>query len=220
MSQALFHLLGAKDETHAIRIVEEANQFLTKIKDAAGKDTFEESIIAINGAFSLSRDIQKATEKSGSESFGLVMAWQAAFAELPNVQTKVRELETEMNRREVDDLIAQATQKPGPGAHEHAGKLVKATADHFREKGDATALRAFLSVAPRMSALVEVKAPPVAGAAPLMAATNADGKKYEDILPRVRAQLSKDDAPLYNALLEDWQKRGRPAPKGSSEKTA
>ena len=50
--------------------------------------------------------------------------------------------------------------------------------------------------------------------------SDADGKAYEDIKPAKRAEMQKEDPELYNALRNDWVRRGQPAASAKKKPTA
>jgi len=209
----LLEALGATDEMEALRLMAEINQFLTDIKGATGRDTFAGSLQVLRASIGLSRDIEKTTEKPGAEAHGVVLAWKSAFERLPSVEARVIELEESVRTKDVAALIAQALQKPGAGASEHAGKLTPATAEYFKTR-TVEELRGFLAVAPRVMPVIDHQpaGDPKAGAAASSAAAAAYGtKKYEDIGPSERAALNDSDPLLYAALRNDWIERGEPA---------
>lgn len=214
----LLEALGATDENDALRLLAEGNQFMEDVKQATGRETFEGALSVLRSSVSFARDLEKQTEKTTPEALGVVLAWKSAFEKLPAVEARVGELEETVRLKDVQALIAQGLQKPGPGASEHAGKLTQATAEFWKTQPVAQ-LRAFLAVAPRVMP-TEASQPSVNpnSGSPDLAKTHADAafstKKYEDITPSERAEINRTDPILYAALREDWVARGEPPPSG------
>lgn len=213
MSDRILEALGAKDELEALRIIAEANQFLTDIKEATGRETFAASLSVIRNSVSFSREIQATTEKGEQESLGVVLAWKASHEQLPRVQEEVVKLSTAAKERDVENLCREGLAPAGSG--EHGGKLTPAMADYWRERKDPEALAAFLKIAPRVIPAAAKQAAPVSPAADFVPAL-ADGRKYEDIAPAERAKLKRNDAALYEAMHNDWLARGKPAASASA----
>ncbi len=206
MSDRILKALGATDEHEALRIVAEANQFLADVKGATGRDTFVAALEVINGAVALSREIGVVTEKPiAAEQLGTVLAWKSAHILVPELTTKVAELEEAGRKRDVNDLIAKGKLD---------GKLTPATAA-FWETRNASELEAFLAVAPRV--IPGEAKPGTTQVTPTAIAKNANGRVadaknrvYEQIPTPERASLKKSDPELFNALREDWLAAGSP----------
>lgn len=208
MSAALFEALGAENETQALRIVAEANQFLADIKAITKFERFDASTAAMRGAFALAREIEKVTEKPTSEAIGVVMAWKASADQLGPMAARSAELEETLRSRDVDALIEKGLQTPGPGCSEFAGKLTPATAGFWKSK-TAEEVKAYLAIAPRViPMMLKPVEQPTASAG---AAADANGQRWEDMKPTVLAALKKTDPTLHGALRSDWVARGKPS---------
>jgi hypothetical protein len=214
MTDRILKLLGATDELDALRVIEEANKFLSDVKETTGRESFAGSLEVMRGAISLSREIATITEKPAEETLGVVMAWKSSHERLPAVETDKLALEEKVRVQDVAALIKAGLETPRAGANEHAGKLTPATAK-FWETKSASELQAFLAIAPRVMP-GEVKQAPPAGPTvfsqnPQGRVSTADGKVFEELLPMALQTLKKSDRPLYDAMRSDWERVGKPA---------
>jgi hypothetical protein len=206
MSDKILEVLGAKDEHEALRMVAEANQFLADVKEATGRETFALALGVIKTNATLATEVCKVTDKPNSEAIGVLLAWQASHLLVPELQKANSDLNEKVRAQDVAALVAQGKAE---------GKLTPAMAKHFEAKS-ADELRAFLAVAARVIP-GDNKQPPKessGGADPATneqgRVTNADGQTYEQMKPSARSALKKSDAPLFNALHDDWVKAGKP----------
>lgn len=207
MSDKILEALGAKDEHEALRMIAEANQFLTDVKDCTGRETFAASLGVIKSNASLASEIGKLTDKPVAESLGVILAWKSSHEELPKLQEENTKL-TEKNRvNEVAGLIAQGKAD---------GKLTPAMAKHFESKS-ADELRGFLAVAARVipgddkSQAKETTGGSDAQTNEAGRVCDAQGRTYEQIPPAQRSDLKRSDKALFEALHSDWVKAGKPA---------
>jgi hypothetical protein len=210
MSDRLLKALGAVDEHEALRFIAEANEYMSKVKAVTGCETYEETLAVMTPAVAMSRELTAMTGKAESaEQLGTVLAWKSSHEELPKQQAKVTELEEAGRKRDISNLIAEGL-KPNAPENKHGGKLTPASAK-FWENEPAAKLEAFLAVAPRVIPGEVKQASMEAKTNDNGAAADADGHAYEDIKPAKRAEMQKEDPELYNALRNDWVRRGQPA---------
>lgn len=197
---AILEALGADDESDALRIVAEANQFIGAMQTIAGTEALATVTEKVRQAHALARDVQAATDKPANEAIGVVLAWKAASEQLPQLAADLETAKESVRKQEVDQLLAEG---------KRAGKLTPATADFWATRS-ADELRAFLAVAPRViPAVAKVAADAQPKSAPPTA--TADGQKYEALKPAEKARLKKSDPELFEALRNDWEERGKPA---------
>lgn len=199
MTIEILQALGAEDESAALRLVAQTNEFVEDLRKLTGKESFGTIAARIREIVSLARDVEDESGKPAAEAIGVILAWKASHEALPAVQQELEAQRESLRAQEVAGLIEQGKKD---------GKLTQATAEFWKTRG-AAELKAFLDVAPRVIP-AEIKQPVPLNAERGAAAT-ADGQKYEDMKPMQRASLKKSDPELYNALRSDWEQRGKPA---------
>lgn len=200
--EKLLEALGAKDLADAYRIVAETNQFVADLREVTGQETIDGMLASVRDAVPANRELKAITGKGSAESVGIVLGWKSAADQLPKRDERVAELEEQLRRRDVGDLIKQGIA---------SGQLTPATAK-LMEGYSVEQLKAFLAVAPRVipgKAEQPARASDV-GATPPPAAVLADGRKFEDLAPAEQSALLKSDPDLYKALRDDWEQRGKP----------
>ncbi len=216
MTDKIFKALGATDEHDALRIIAEGNQFMADVKAATGEETFVSAVSVIKAGVSLSRDLVAVTGKnSAAEQLGVVLAFKSSHEELPKANDKIKALEEDGRKRDVNALIKMALATEAPSElNPHAGKLTTATAK-FWETRDAKELEAFLAVAPRVLPTQAKQAtgndgtPSTRNAAGRV--VDSQGRTYEQIPSQQRVEQKKLDPEMFNAIRDSWIEAGRPA---------
>src|SRR5690606_3036284 len=119
---------GVEDESAALRLVAQTNEFLEDLRKLTGKESFGTIAARIREAASLARDVEDETGKPAAEAIGVLLAWKASHDELPKAKEELEALNESMRTQEVSALIEQGKKD---------GKLNPATAEFWQSRGAA-----------------------------------------------------------------------------------
>lgn len=158
--------------------------------------------------------IETELDAKGDAAVGKVVALKTAGTELESTKAELKTLKDENAKSERTSLIAQAIRN---------GQLTPADKTKLEdEKTSMDFVRGFLASAPhnRRGAVTETATPPGPAAAggngpalPTSGPLTHDGKSYEQMTPKERADLRQEEGgeQLYQEMRADWERRGKPA---------
>jgi hypothetical protein len=237
---ALCKALGAKDESEALTVVAEANQFLSSVKGALGKSTFAECLSEIQALVAIAplaplatRILNETGTKSNDEALGTVQAWKASHGKLPTVEKELTETQATAAATALDKLLDDG--RSGAMFEDNKPRLTKAMADDLRKRVEAhnkaksenrtpteedwslSQARAYVKALPPQAQLAASvnptapqNAPTTVNTAPAPGVPVHNGKSYEQLTNVERHNLSSENESLFTSMRNDWERRGCP----------
>lgn len=240
MSNAVYKALGAKDESEALAVVTEANQFLNSIKSTLSKGSasalpsFAECLSEIQSLVALaplaSRILNETGTKSNDEALGTVQAWKASHGKLPGVTKELADTQASAAATALDKLLDDG--RSGVMFEDNKPRLTKAMADELRGRVEAhnkaksenrapteeewslSQARAYVKALPpqaQLAANVTPSTPKPAGNGGAGSAHAHNGKSYEQLTNIERHNLANENEELFKSMRSDWEKRGCPS---------
>jgi ATP-dependent Clp endopeptidase proteolytic subunit ClpP len=136
-------------------------------------------------------------EKSADAARGVIVALQAASTRVAELESQVKAFENAKLKEESDSLLASL---------EADGKITPAQKAELWPTLTLEGKRSFAKTAVKVLGASNHKEKQH-DKDPSGALTTADGKKWEELAPKARADLYQSDKALYDALKEDYEQR-------------
>lgn len=205
---------GDPQNEETMNVSKKITQALALAEDA-GEDAVAAAIARLQTQARAGGEIEKLLGVTGAEAVGAVRALKESQAANASLAVEVGKLKITNARRDFESARAEGLKER---------KLTPATAklytDRFEnavkpdENGESASdgsdvvadLKGFLSVAPRLA--ISLQQPSPEGSSGGAAATQHNGKAFEDMKPADRHLLKKQNPELYNTMREDAVSRG------------
>lgn len=178
------------------------------------EDADEATVIAatkkLTAQAEVGREVEAVVGKTGSAAIGAVQALKQTSVAHAELQLKVQEVQTDLQRRDFNALVEKHT---APGKDRKLTPAVaKMYADRFESAGKdgrgkevVEELRAFVEVAPTIAGTAFVQPENSGGADGL----RWSGKTFAELEPRQRHALKKENPDLYDAMRQDAVAKGQ-----------
>lgn len=197
--EQLLALLGAPSFAAAVASVTNFNEFLAAAQKLTDKEKPAEALAELQARAARApfvAAVEKATGKQGDEAIGLIVAALASHAELPKAREQLLALQKTTDAQAFESLIAKAKGE---------NKLTKASEDAYRAKfaGGEISLSVVEFVLANLTpipALERREEAPPAPHTPNAADLKHDGKTWDELQPRERAALKRENPEHYAAM--------------------
>lgn len=172
-----------------------ATQLVAEVEALAGGKRGIDALAVLRQHSKFAAEVEALASAKGPEALGALQAWKSAAEQLPSVQAQVQELKQANEDAERAQLVAK-------GQAER--KLSPALIAHFKDKPVAE-LRGYLAVASPI--IPEELKQPRTQASGDGSAPDLGGKRWEDLKPIEKHNLSVEAPEVYAALAEDYRTR-------------